>query len=43
MDERLNDGPQKFLGNNVNDLRTHLIENTPHDSFHKRGIRRWGL
>jgi hypothetical protein len=25
LDERLNDGPQEFLGNNFDDLRAHLV------------------
>src|SRR5258708_17248008 len=31
IDHLLNDGAQKFLGNDVNDLRTHLIEDSLND------------
>ena len=40
VNECLDDGPQKFLGDNVNDLRTHLVENPLDDSFHQLGIGR---
>src|SRR6202171_5621317 len=43
MDKRLNDGTQKFPGNDVNDLRAHLIEDSLYDSLDKRGIRCRGL
>jgi len=40
IDESLNDGTQKFLGNNVNDLGAHLIEDSLYNSLDKGGIWR---
>jgi hypothetical protein len=40
MDQRLNDGPQEFFGNDVHDLRAHLIEDTLYNRLDKRRIRR---
>ena len=40
IDQLLNDGAQKFLGDDVNDLGTHLIEDSLNDSLDKRWIRR---
>ena len=40
MDERLNDGTQEFLGDDVNDLRTHLFQDALHDGFNQRRVRR---
>jgi len=48
IDQFLNDGAQKFLGNDVNHLGAHLVENSLHDSLHKcrvwrhRRRRAWG-
>ena len=42
IDQLLNDGAQKFLGDDVNDLGTHLIEDSLNDSLDKRWIRRHG-
>ena len=39
MDQRLNDGAQKFLGDYVYDLRTNLIQDSLYNSLHKRGVR----
>ena len=39
VDQRLNDGPQEFLCNDVNYLRTHLVENALNDGFHEDGVR----
>ena len=40
LDQRLNDGTQKFLGNDVNHLGTHLVEDSQYDSLHKRRVGR---
>ena len=42
LDQSLNNGTQKFLGNDVNDLRAHLIEDSLNHSLHKRRIRHSG-
>jgi hypothetical protein len=42
MDQSLNDRTQKFLGDDVNDLRAHLIEDSLNHSLHERGIRHSG-
>ena len=42
IDQFLNDGAQKFLGNDVNDLGTHLFKDALNNSLHKRWIRRHG-
>jgi hypothetical protein len=42
VDQLLNDGAQKFLGNEVNNLGAHLVEDTLNDSLDKRWIwRHW--
>ena len=43
IDECLNDGAQKFLGNDVNDLGTHLIEDSLHNCLDKGGVWRGGF
>jgi hypothetical protein len=43
IDESLNDGAQKFLGNDVNDLGTHLIEDSLHNCLDKGGVWRGGF
>jgi hypothetical protein len=40
IDQFLNDGAQKFLGNDVNDLGTHFVEDSLNDGLDKRWIRR---
>jgi hypothetical protein len=42
MDQSLNNRSQKFPGDDVNDLRTHLIEDSLNHSLHKRRIRHSG-
>ena len=42
MDQSLNDRSQKFPGDDVNDLRTHLIEDSLNHSLYKRRIRHSG-
>ena len=42
IDQFLNNGAQKFLGNDVNDLGAHLIEDSLNNSLDKRWIRRHG-
>ena len=37
--ESLNDGAQKFLGNDINDLGAHFVEDSLYDSLHKRRVR----
>ena len=37
-DERLNDGPQEFLGNHIHHLRAHLVEYSLDDRFNHRAI-----
>ena len=39
MDERLNYGPQEFLGDNVHHLRPHFVQHALDDRFDKRRIR----
>jgi hypothetical protein len=42
VDQLLNDGAQKFFGNEVNNLGTHLIEDSLNDSLDKGWIwRHW--
>jgi hypothetical protein len=43
MDKRQNDGPQKFLCNEVNDLGTHFFEDSLYNGFDQRRIRRGRL
>ena len=38
LDQRLDDGTQKFLGNDINHLGTHLVENSQYDSLHQRRV-----
>jgi hypothetical protein len=33
MDQRLNDGPQEFLGDDIDDLRAHLFQDSLHYRF----------
>jgi hypothetical protein len=40
IDQFLNDGAQEFLGNDVNDLGTHLLEDSLYDCLDKRRIGR---
>lgn len=42
MDQSLHNGAQKFLGNDVNDLRAHLIEDSLNHGLDKRRVRRGG-
>ena len=42
MDQSLNDRSQKFPGDDVNDLRAHLIENSLNHGLYKRRIRHTG-
>ena len=40
MNQRLDDWPQEFLGNDVDYLRAHFVQNALHHGLDQRGIRR---
>src|ERR1700722_2660821 len=40
MYKSLNDRPQEFFRNDINDLRTHFIQNSLHDCFNKCRVGR---
>ena len=40
VDERLNDRPQEFLGDDLHDLRAHFIQNALNDGLNQNWVRR---
>ena len=42
VNQRLDDRPQEFLGNDVDHLRAHFVQDALHHSIDQRGVRRLG-